>query len=210
MWADEMASYLLIAIVFLGLAQNLRTDGHIRIDVDHQPAVARARAQCSKCSPTRSASCSPCPDRRDVDPVREFLESRHDERLAADDAALDRDGSRGGREPWCSASRWSWGFVDSFHALIGRRDAAERRRGTRDMAPILITLAVTLILLCAGVWVGVGLGLSGVLGLSQVLGWDRAHRHRRQGRRGSRTPASFSSPFRCSSSWASCCSSPAS
>jgi C4-dicarboxylate transporter DctQ subunit len=33
MWADEMASYLLIAIVFLGLAQNLRTDGHIRIDV---------------------------------------------------------------------------------------------------------------------------------------------------------------------------------
>ena len=33
MWADEMASYLLIAIVFLGLGQNLRTDGHIRIDV---------------------------------------------------------------------------------------------------------------------------------------------------------------------------------
>lgn len=39
MWADEMASYLLIAIVFLGLAQNLRTDGHIRIDVvtNHVP-----------------------------------------------------------------------------------------------------------------------------------------------------------------------------
>jgi C4-dicarboxylate transporter, DctQ subunit len=33
MWADEIASYLLIAIVFLGLGQNLRTDGHIRIDV---------------------------------------------------------------------------------------------------------------------------------------------------------------------------------
>ncbi|MGE5511512.1 MAG: TRAP transporter small permease subunit [Bacteroidota bacterium] len=33
MWADEMASYLLIAIVFLGLAHNLRTDAHIRIDV---------------------------------------------------------------------------------------------------------------------------------------------------------------------------------
>ena len=33
MWADEMASYLLIAIVFLGLAHNLRTNGHIRIDV---------------------------------------------------------------------------------------------------------------------------------------------------------------------------------
>ena len=44
MWADEMASYLLIAIVFLGLAQNLRTDGHIRIDVvtTHvSPHVAR-------------------------------------------------------------------------------------------------------------------------------------------------------------------------
>ena len=33
MWADEMASYLLIAIVFLGLAENIRADGHIRIDV---------------------------------------------------------------------------------------------------------------------------------------------------------------------------------
>jgi TRAP-type C4-dicarboxylate transport system permease small subunit len=32
-WADEMASYLLIAIVFLGLAQNLRQGSHIRIDV---------------------------------------------------------------------------------------------------------------------------------------------------------------------------------
>lgn len=33
MWADEMAAYLLIAIVFLGLAQTLRTNNHIRIDV---------------------------------------------------------------------------------------------------------------------------------------------------------------------------------
>ena len=33
LWADEMASYLLIAIVFLGLAPNVRDDGHIRIDV---------------------------------------------------------------------------------------------------------------------------------------------------------------------------------
>jgi TRAP-type C4-dicarboxylate transport system permease small subunit len=43
MWADEMASYLLIAIVFLGLAQNLRADGHIRIDVvtNHVPQGAR-------------------------------------------------------------------------------------------------------------------------------------------------------------------------
>lgn len=33
MWAGEIASYLLIAIVFLGLAQNLRQGSHIRIDV---------------------------------------------------------------------------------------------------------------------------------------------------------------------------------
>lgn len=33
MWAGEFASYLLIAIVFLGLAQNLRQGSHIRIDV---------------------------------------------------------------------------------------------------------------------------------------------------------------------------------
>ena len=59
MWADEMASYLLIAIVFLGLAQNLRTDGHIRIDVITNLLSLRARARCSKFSPTRSASCSP-------------------------------------------------------------------------------------------------------------------------------------------------------
>ena len=43
MWADEMASYLLIAIVFLGLAQNLRTDGHIRIDVITNLLSSRAR-----------------------------------------------------------------------------------------------------------------------------------------------------------------------
>ena len=33
LWADEMSSYLLIAIVFMGLAPNVRQDGHIRIDV---------------------------------------------------------------------------------------------------------------------------------------------------------------------------------
>ena len=44
MWADEMASYLLIAIVFLGLAQNLRTDGHIRIDVITNLLSSRSRA----------------------------------------------------------------------------------------------------------------------------------------------------------------------
>jgi C4-dicarboxylate transporter DctQ subunit len=33
MWADEMATYLMIAIVFLGLAQNLGRGDHIRIDV---------------------------------------------------------------------------------------------------------------------------------------------------------------------------------
>jgi TRAP-type C4-dicarboxylate transport system permease small subunit len=43
MWADEMASYLLIAIVFLGLAQNLRTNGHIRIDVVTNLVPARVR-----------------------------------------------------------------------------------------------------------------------------------------------------------------------
>ena len=32
-WSDEIASYLLIAIVFLGLAQNLRLGTHIRIDI---------------------------------------------------------------------------------------------------------------------------------------------------------------------------------
>lgn len=33
LWADEIASYLLIAIVFMGLAPNVQQDGHIRIDV---------------------------------------------------------------------------------------------------------------------------------------------------------------------------------
>jgi C4-dicarboxylate transporter, DctM subunit len=42
------------------------------------------------------------------------------------------------------------------------------------MPAIGITLAATLLLLAAGVWVGVGLGLSGVIGLTQVLGWERA------------------------------------
>ena len=42
------------------------------------------------------------------------------------------------------------------------------------MAPIVLTLAVTLALLAAGVWVGVALGLSGMIGLAQVLGWERA------------------------------------
>lgn len=42
------------------------------------------------------------------------------------------------------------------------------------MAPIFLTLAITLALLAAGVWVGVALGLSGIIGLWQVLGWERA------------------------------------
>jgi C4-dicarboxylate transporter DctM subunit len=42
------------------------------------------------------------------------------------------------------------------------------------MPAISITLAATLLLLAAGVWVGVGLGLSGIIGLTQVLGWERA------------------------------------
>ena len=40
--------------------------------------------------------------------------------------------------------------------------------------PIVITLAMTIVLLAAGVWVGIGLGLSGVLGLVQVLGLERS------------------------------------
>lgn len=43
-WADEIASYLLIAIVFLGLAQDLRLDIHIRIDVVTSLVSARVRA----------------------------------------------------------------------------------------------------------------------------------------------------------------------
>ena len=43
LWADEIASYLLIAIVFLGLAPNVRDDGHIRIDVVTNLVSGRAR-----------------------------------------------------------------------------------------------------------------------------------------------------------------------
>jgi C4-dicarboxylate transporter, DctM subunit len=39
---------------------------------------------------------------------------------------------------------------------------------------ILATLAVAVVLLAAGVWVGVALGLSGIMGLAQVLGLERA------------------------------------
>jgi TRAP-type C4-dicarboxylate transport system permease small subunit len=42
-WSDEIAAYLLIAIVFLGLAQNLRTGSHIRIDVITNLVPSRAR-----------------------------------------------------------------------------------------------------------------------------------------------------------------------
>jgi TRAP-type C4-dicarboxylate transport system permease small subunit len=41
-WADEGASFLLIAIVFLGLAQNLRQGSHIRIDIFTKLLSARA------------------------------------------------------------------------------------------------------------------------------------------------------------------------
>jgi C4-dicarboxylate transporter, DctQ subunit len=43
LWADEVSSYLLIAIVFLGLAPNIRQDAHIRIDVLTNLAKGRAR-----------------------------------------------------------------------------------------------------------------------------------------------------------------------
>lgn len=42
-WSDEIASYLLIAIVFLGLAQNLRLGDHIRIDIITEKVSARVR-----------------------------------------------------------------------------------------------------------------------------------------------------------------------
>ncbi len=40
--------------------------------------------------------------------------------------------------------------------------------------PIIITLLMTIALLAAGVWVGVGLGLSGLIGLTQMLGVERS------------------------------------
>lgn len=42
-WADEGATFLLIAIVFLGLAQNLRHGSHIRIDAFIKPLPSRVR-----------------------------------------------------------------------------------------------------------------------------------------------------------------------
>lgn len=42
-WADEIASYLLIQIVFLGLAQNLLRGDHIRIEIVTERATAGAR-----------------------------------------------------------------------------------------------------------------------------------------------------------------------
>ena len=44
LWADEVSSYLLIAIVFLGLAPNVRQDAHIRIDVLTNLVSGRIRA----------------------------------------------------------------------------------------------------------------------------------------------------------------------
>lgn len=43
-WADEGAAFLLIAVVFLGLAHNLRQGSHIRIDAFTKPLPARAKA----------------------------------------------------------------------------------------------------------------------------------------------------------------------
>ena len=42
------------------------------------------------------------------------------------------------------------------------------------MPPALLTALITVVLLGAGIWVGVGLGLSGFLGLALVLDWERA------------------------------------
>ena len=64
------------------------------------------------------------------------------------------------------------------HALLSGRGLPTQCRSLEGYALTcrrsLITLTVTLLLLAAGVWVGVGLGLSGIIGLTQVLGWDRA------------------------------------
>lgn len=43
MWADEMAAYLLLAIVFLGLAHTLREEAHIRIEILSGLLPARIR-----------------------------------------------------------------------------------------------------------------------------------------------------------------------
>lgn len=43
MWSDEIASYLLVAIVFLGLAQDLRLGSHIRIDIITDLVSAKVR-----------------------------------------------------------------------------------------------------------------------------------------------------------------------
>ena len=43
-WADEVATFLLVAIVFLGLAQNLRQGSHIRIDIFTNWLPTRAHA----------------------------------------------------------------------------------------------------------------------------------------------------------------------
>jgi len=42
-WADEIAAYLLIEIVFLGLAQNLLRGDHIRIEIVTARTSARVR-----------------------------------------------------------------------------------------------------------------------------------------------------------------------
>ena len=174
MWADEMASYLLIAIVFLGLAQNLRTDGHIRIDVITNLCRRAPRRVLEVFAYAVGILFSIM--------LIAGTWTRFDNfwmRHTLSDSPL--------MTPlWIAmvpvvigavvlGLAMVWGFVDQPACAAGRRDAASRARGTPDMAPILITLTVTLVLLLApGVWVGVGLGLSGVLGLTQVLGWDRA------------------------------------
>ena len=52
--------------------------------------------------------------------------------------------------------------------------ATTRRPSETGVKLIFITLAITVALLAAGVWVGVALGLSGLVGLTQVLGLERA------------------------------------
>ena len=43
LFVEEVSGYAVLAIVFLGLAYTMRTDGHIRVDIVHERLRGRAR-----------------------------------------------------------------------------------------------------------------------------------------------------------------------
>jgi TRAP-type C4-dicarboxylate transport system permease small subunit len=43
LFVEELSGYVVLGIVFLGLAYTLRTGGHIRVDIVHDRLVGRAR-----------------------------------------------------------------------------------------------------------------------------------------------------------------------